>query len=156
MTPKIAVENWTSCSCRCQHCRLQKCLQAGMIREAVQEGEEKNSHTAAGKIIVVTTNMIMNMIAIISKDKIIVIIMGMTMVMITINIMITTSLAAGAMIKQENHEAGMMTMDKMDDRGQDLEEFGYKDYLEIVLQGLEQVRYQMEAREDLQGLKCVT
>ena len=127
-----------------------------MIREAVQEGEDKNSVTAAGKIIVVTINMIMNIIAIISKDKIIAIIMIMTMVVITINVIITTSLAAGAMIKQENHEAGMMTMDKMDDRGQDLEEFGYKDYLEIVLQGLEQVRYQMEAREDLQGLKYVT
>ena len=127
-----------------------------MIREAVQEGEDKNSVTAAGKIIVVTTNMIMNMIAIISKDKIIVIIMVMTMVMITINVMITTSRAAGAMIKQENYEAGMMTMDKMDDRGQDLEDFGHQDYLEVVLQGLEQVRYQMEAREDLQGLKCGT
>ena len=130
-----------------------------MIREAVQEGEEKNSLTVAGKIIVVTINMIMNIIAIISKDKIIAIIMVMTMVMITINVMITTSLAAGAMIKQENHEAGMMTMDKMDkmdDRGQDLEDFGHQDYLEVVLQSLEQVRYQMEAREDLQGLKCVT
>ena len=123
-----------------------------MIREAVQEGEDKNSPTAAGKIIVVTFNMIMNIIAIISKDKIIAIIM----VMITINLMITTSLAAGAMIKQENHEAGMMTMDKMDPRGQDSEEFRHQDYLEIVLHGLEQVRYQMEAREDLQGLKCVT
>ena len=71
MTSQIAVENWTPCSCRCQHCRLQKCLQAGMIREAVQEGEDKNSHTSAGKIIVVTINMIMNIIAIISKDKII-------------------------------------------------------------------------------------
>ena len=127
-----------------------------MIREAVQEGEDKNSPTATGKIIVVTLNMIMNIIAIISKDKIIVIIMGMTMVMITIKVMITTSLAAGAMIKQENHEAGMMTMDKMDPRGQDSEEFRHQDYLEIVLHGLEQVRYQMEAREDLQGLKCVT
>ena len=127
-----------------------------MIREAVQEGEDKNSPTAAGKIIVVTFNMIMNIIAIISKDKIIVIIMGMTMVMITIKVMITTFLAAGAMIKQENHEAGMMTMDKMDPRGQDSEEFRHQDYLEIVLHGLEQVRYQMEAREDLQGLKCVT
>ena len=130
-----------------------------MIREAVQEGEDKNSVTAAGKIIVVTINIIMNMIAIISNDKIIAIIMVMTMVtmvMITINVMITTSLAAGAMIKQENHEAGMMTMDKMDPRGQDSEEFRHQDYLEIVLHGLEQVRYQMEAREDLQGLKCVT
>ena len=127
-----------------------------MIREAVQEGEDKNSPTAAGKIIVVTFNMIMNIIAIISKDKIIVIIMGMTMVMITIKVMITTSLAAGAMFKQENHEAKMMTMDKMDPRGQDSEEFRHQDYLEIVLHGLEQVRYQMEAREDLQGLKCVT
>ena len=127
-----------------------------MIREAVQEGEDKNSPTATGKIIVVTFNMIMNIIAIISKDKIIVIIMGMTMVMITIKVMITTSLAAGAMIKQENHEAGMMTMDKMDPRGQDSEESRHQDYLEIVLHGLEQVRYQMEAREDLQGLKCVT
>ena len=122
----------------------------------MQEGEDKNSPTAAGKIIVVTFNMIMNIIAIISKDKIIVIIMGMTMVMITIKVMITTSLAAGAMIKQENHEAKMMTMDKMDPRGQDSEEFRHQDYLEIVLHGLEQVRYQMEAREDLQGLKCVT
>ena len=122
----------------------------------MQEGEDKNSPTATGKIIVVTLNMIMNIIAIISKDKIIVIIMGMTMVMITIKVMITTSLAAGAMIKQENHEAGMMTMDKMDPRGQDSEEFRHQDYLEIVLHGLEQVRYQMEAREDLQGLKCVT
>ena len=122
----------------------------------MQEGEDKNSPTAAGKIIVVTFNMIMNIIAIISKDKIIVIIMGMAMVMITIKVMITTSLAAGAMIKQENHEAGMMTMDKMDPRGQDSEEFRHQDYLEIVLHGLEQVRYQMEAREDLQGLKCVT
>ena len=122
----------------------------------MQEGEDKNSPTAAGKIIVVTFNMIMNIIAIISKDKIIVIIMGMTMVMITIKVMITTSLAAGAMIKQENHEAGMMTMDKMDPRGQDSEEFRHQDYLEIVLHGLEQMRYQMEAREDLQGLKCVT
>ena len=26
---------------RCQFCRLQKCLQSGMNREAVQEGEEK-------------------------------------------------------------------------------------------------------------------
>ena len=127
-----------------------------MIREAVQEGEDKNSPTAAGKIIVVTFNMIMNIIAIISKDKIINIIMGMTMIMITIKVMITTSLAAGAMIKQENHEAGMMTMDKMDPRGQDSEEFRHQDYLEIVLHGLEQMRYQMEAREDLQGLKCVT
>ena len=122
----------------------------------MQEGEDKNSPTAAGKIIVVTFNMIMNIIAIISKDKIINIIMGMTMIMITIKVMITTSLAAGAMIKQENHEAGMMTMDKMDPRGQDSEEFRHQDYLEIVLHGLEQVRYQMEAREDLQGLKCVT
>ena len=122
----------------------------------MQEGEDKNSVTAAGKIIVVTIDMIMNTIAIISKDKIIAIIMGMTMVVNIINVMITTSLAAGAMIKQENHEAGMMTMDKMDDMGQDLEDFGHQDYLEIVLQSLEQVRYQMEAREDLQGLKCVT
>ena len=122
----------------------------------MQEGEDKNSVTAAGKIIVVTIDMIMNTIAIISKDKIIAIIMGMTMVVNIINVMITTSLAAGAMIKQEIHEAGMMTMDKMDDMGQDLEDFGHQDYLEIVLQSLEQVRYQMEAREDLQGLKCVT
>ena len=56
-----------------------------MIREAVQEGEDKNSVTAAGKIIVVTTNMIMNIFAIISKDKIIAIIMVMTMVVTTIN-----------------------------------------------------------------------
>ena len=54
----------------------------------MQEGEDKNSVTAAGKIIVVTINMIMNTIAIINKDKIIVIIMVMTMVVITINVMI--------------------------------------------------------------------